>query len=309
MTASSPQGGYDISRLCRLSQQSRAGYYRHFQASKPKQEEIEVRDQIQRLCLGDRHSGYRRVAAALRHEGRCVNAKRVLRLMRKDNLLCLRKRAFKPVTTQSRHGLPVAANLARGLAVNRLDQLWVADITYIRLQEQFVYLAVVLDAYSRKVVGYALEGQMLGKLTVAALTMAIEARRPQPGTLIHHSDRGVQYACAAYVDLLDAHGIVASMSRAGNPYDNARVESFLKTLKKEEADGRGYRNLKEARTLIVRFIDEVYNAKRLHSALSYLPPDVFEARQRAKLAGTEPAAAAESKDGFSRQAEIFGDGR
>jgi putative transposase len=178
--------------MCVLAGVSRAGYYRHWAASAPRQEETGVRDAIQRLALAHPHYGYRRIAAQLRREGFAVNHKRVLRLMREDNLLCLRKRAFVPATTDSRHGWRVVANLARGMVLTGLDQLWVADITYIRLQEEFAFLAIVLDAFSRRVVGWALDTHLQASLAIAALTMALAARRPEPGSLIHHSDRGVQ---------------------------------------------------------------------------------------------------------------------
>jgi transposase InsO family protein len=255
MTTSLPQGELTIERMCALAGVSRAGYYRHWRASVPRQEETAVRDAIQRLALEHRHYGYRRIAAQLRREGLAVNRKRVLRLMREDNLLCLRGRSFVPVTTCSRHDWRIVPNLARGLVPTGLDQLWVADITYIRLQEQFAYLAVVLDAFSRRVVGWALRTHLEASLAVAALSMALAARRPPPGSLIHHSDRGVQYACGDYSALLKAHDIAPSMSRIGNPYDNAKAESFMKTLKQEEVDGRLYRNADHARQTIGSFIE------------------------------------------------------
>ena len=277
MTPSRSQGEIGIERLCGLSGVSRAGYYRHWQASAPRREETGLRDAIQRLALANRHYGYRRIGALLGREGWQVNHKRVLRLMGEDNLLCLRKRPFVPQTTDSRHGWRVVPNLARGMEVTGLDQLWVADITYVHLAEEFGYLAIVLDAFSRKVVGWALEAHLQASLAMAALGMALRARRPAPGSLIHHSDRGVQYACGDYTALLKAHDIQPSMSRVGNPYDNAQAESFMKTLKVEEVDGSGYRDLADARQRIGSFIDDTYNRQRLHSALDYLSPEEYEA--------------------------------
>jgi transposase InsO family protein len=277
MTALLPQGEHTIVRLCALAGVSRAGYYRHWAASAPRQAETCARDVIQRVALANRFYGYRRVTFELQRDGLVVNHKRVLRLMREDNLLCLRKRAFVPVTTNSNHGWRVVPNLARGMQLTAIDQLWVADITYIRLQEEFAFLAIVLDAFSRRVIGWALEKHLQASLATAALTMAITARRPQPGSLIHHSDRGVQYACNDYTALLAAHDIQASMSRIGNPYDNAKAESFMKTLKCEQVDGSSYRDVDQARCSIGSFIEDVYNHRRLHSALGYRPPAEFEA--------------------------------
>jgi transposase InsO family protein len=266
-----------VERMCALAGVSRAGYYRHWQTSAPRQEETAVRDAIQRVALANRRYGYRRITAQLRRQGLVVNHKRVLRLTRADNLLCLRRRSFVPVTTDSRHGWRVVPNLARGMIPTGLDQLWVADITYVHLLEEFAYLAIVLDAFSRRVVGWALERHLQASLAIAALTMALAERQPAYGSLIHHSDRGVQYACNDYTAVLDRHGIQASMSRVGNPYDNAQAESFMKTLKQEEVDGRDYRDIRCARREIGNFIEQVYNRQRLHSALGYRPPAEFEA--------------------------------
>jgi transposase InsO family protein len=200
----------------------------------------------------------------------------VRRLMREDNLLCLRAKPFVPYTTNSRHDFPIVPNLVRGLVPTGIDQIWVADITYIRLATQFIYLAVVLDAHSRKVIGWALADHLEASLAVEALDMALTARRPAPG-LIHHSDRGVQYACHEYGERLEAHGIRTSMSRAGNPYDNAKAERFMRTLKEEEVNAKTYATIEQARADIGAFIENVYNRGRLHSALGYKPPVEFEA--------------------------------
>jgi putative transposase len=272
-----PQGELSIERMCALAEVNRASYYRHWRQAAPRREETALRDVLQHLAVAHRHYGYRRLTALVRREGWAVNHKRVLRLLRTDNLLCLRRRAFVPATTDSRHGWRVVPNLARGMQLTDLDQLWVADITYVRLLEEFAFLAVVLDAFSRRVIGWAVEIHLRASLALAALRMALAARRPRPGSLIHHSDRGVQYACGDYSALLATYGIQPSMSRIGSPYDNAKAESFMKTLKQEEVDGRAYRDADEARGCIGTFIEEVYNRQRLHSALAYLSPAEFEA--------------------------------
>jgi len=277
MTTSLPQGDPTIARMCSLAGVSRAGYYRNWAACEPLREATAVRDMVQRVALAEKHYGYRRVAVELRRAGLVVNHKRVLRLMREDNLLCLRRRAFVPATTDSNHGWRVVPNLTHGIVLTGIDQLWVADITYIRMLEEFAYLAVMLDAFSRRVIGWALEAHLQARMAIAALTMALAARRPAPGSLIHHSDRGVQYACADYATILEAHDIRPSMSRIGCPYDNAKAESFMKTLKQEEVDGTSYRDIDHARSAIGAFFEDVYNRRRLHSALAYRPPAEFEA--------------------------------
>jgi transposase InsO family protein len=241
---------------------------------------MELRDAIQRIALEMLCYGRRRITKELRRRGWTVNGKRVYRLMREDNLLCVRRRRFI-VTTDSDHELPVYPNLARQMVLTDVDQLWVADITYIRLREEFVFLAVILDAYSRRVIGWELGRTLEKELPLSALRMALSRRTISAG-LVHHSDRGVQYASHAYTDLLKSHGIQISMSRKGNPWDNAACESFIKTLKYEEVYRSEYRDLSEARASIQRFLEQVYNRKRLHSALGYLPPAEFEAQLAAR---------------------------
>lgn len=268
------QGGLSVLELCQLAGVSRASYYRRWQMRKPTEEQMAVRDRVQGLALRYRHYGYRPITTLLKREGWIVNHKRVLRLMREDNLLSLRRRKFV-LTTDSDHDWQVYPNLARRMHVNGLDQLWVADITYVRLHREFIYLAVILDVYSRRVVGWSISRSLDSTVAQQALASAIQKRRPKPG-LVHHSDRGWQYACRQYVGLLDRHGIQASMSRAGNPYDNAFAETFMKTLKAEEVDARRYSSFQEAEQSIGSFIESFYNTERLHSALGYRSPADFE---------------------------------
>lgn len=235
---------------------------------------MDLRDQIQRIALASPCYGWRRVTVELRRRGWTVNHKRVRRIMREDNLLCLRRKKIV-VTTDSNHNRPVYPNLAASMVVSDINQLWVADITYIWLEGEFVYLAVVLDAHSRRVIGWALDRTLEGHLAIAALQMALRRRSPTAG-LVHHSDRGIQYASKDYTDLLKEHRIAISMSRKGNPYDNATCESFLKTLKYEEVYRQEYRDLGEVLASIGGFIECVYNERRLHSALGYCPPSEFE---------------------------------
>jgi transposase InsO family protein len=235
---------------------------------------MDLRSQIQRIALRWPAYGYRRVHAELRRRGWSVNHKRILRLMRADNLLCLRRRKFI-LTTDSKHGLPIYSNLADAMVLTGIDQLWVADITYIRLRLEFVYLAVLLDAFSRRCIGWALQRTLEAALVLEALRMALTRRRPRPG-LVHHSDRGVQYASHDYTAQLEQRGIRISMSRAATPYDNAQAESFIKTLKYEEVYRTEYHNLQEAKASLGEFLEKIYNQERLHSALGYRPPLEFE---------------------------------
>jgi transposase InsO family protein len=266
--------GLTIREMCEAAAVSRASYYRSWRKKEPKQEELALRDAIQRLAMRHRRCGYRPLTRWLKREGWIVNHKRVLRLMGEDNLLSIRRRRFV-LTTDSGHGWRVYPNLARHMVPGGINQLWVSDITYVRLQQEFIYLAVILDVYSRRVVGWSISRHLDSSFAVQALEGALKRRRPAPG-LIHHSDRGVQYASAEYVKRLERRGITISMSRPGNPYDNAFAESFMKTLKVEEVDGRHYRDFDEATSSIASFIEEVYNSERLHSALDYLSPMEFE---------------------------------
>ena len=278
--------GLTVERMVELARISRASFYRFEQdAISGGDADMDVRDAIQRIALEWPCYGRRRITRELHRRGWLVNWKRVYRLMREDNLLCVRKRKFV-VTTDSNHGNRIWPNLTRGMVLSDIDQLWRADITYIRLREEFVFLAVVLDAYSRRVIGWALDRTLEDELTLSALQMALSRRVAGP-ELVHHSDRGSQYASRDYTGLLRENGIRISMSRKGNPWDNAACESFMKTLKNEEVHRNEYRDLAEARREISMFLDKVYNQKRLHSAIGYLPPAEFEAN----LAAQKEAAA------------------
>jgi putative transposase len=266
--------GLSIERMVKLGRVSRSGFYRFQDAEPGPDRDMDLRDAIQRIAVEWPSYGRPRITAELRRRGWQVNPKRVYRLMREDNLLCVRRRKFV-VTTDSNHGRKVYSNLARNMILTATDQLWRADITYIRLRDEFVFLAVILDAYSRRVIGWALDRTLEDELTLSALRMALACRTVQPG-LVHHSDRGTQYVSTDYTDLLQEHRITISMSRRGNPWDSAACESFMKTLKYEEVLRNEYRNLTEARASIREFLEKIYNQKRLHSALGYLPPAEFE---------------------------------
>jgi transposase InsO family protein len=254
---------------------SRASFYRFGEeGSKKVDRDMDLRDAIQRIALQWPSYGRPRITAELKRQGWRVGPNRVRRLMREDNLLCVRKGKFV-VTTDSNHGRKVYPNLTAEMELSRINQLWVADITYIRLETEFVYLAVVIDAFSRRVIGWALDRSLEDDLPIEALRMALDQRQPASG-LVHHSDRGSQYASCDYTDLLKAHECQISMSHKASPWENGGCESWMKTLKYEEVFRQEYRDLAEARSCLQRFIEKVYNQQRLHSALGYRPPAEFE---------------------------------
>ena len=272
--------------MCQLAGVSRASYYRHVNEVAPEEAEMAARTAIQEVVLAHhRRCGYRRVTMELHRRGMGINHKRVLRIMREDNWLAIRYRKFI-LTTDAQHDCQVYFNLAARMTVSGVNQLWIADITYIRLQREFVYLAVVIDRFSRKAIGWALDRTLAARLTVAALQRAIQQRQPPPG-VVHHSDQGVQYACNDYVELLQTYGMVPSMSRPANPYDNAACESFMKTLKQEEIYCNQYADFDELSQHLEEFIGAYYNRLRLHSALGYRSPEEFE-RDAAAAAPASP---------------------
>jgi transposase InsO family protein len=272
-----------IRRLCELVGAGRTWWYTHPSSAEMATRDTALRDAIERIVLVFPGYGYRRVTAALRRDGWDVNHKRVLRVMRQEALLCQLQRRFV-VTTDSAHALRTYPNLLAATDLAGPDQAWVADITYVRLPTTFVYLACLLDAWSRRCVGWHLSRWIDTDLALAALERAIAERRPAPG-LIHHSDRGVQYASAAYTARLHDAGAQVSMAAVGNPYDNAKAESFFKTLKREEVYLNHYQTVQEAEENLGRFIADIYNAKRLHSSLGYRPPIEFEANYLATVRG------------------------
>jgi putative transposase len=275
------QGGLSVERMCQLSQVSRASFYRYLRRGWQAEEEMALRSAVQNVVIQHRwRYGYRRVTVELRTQGMVANHKRIARIMREDNLLTVREQWFRPPG----HSLRVARvhlNLAGRMTLSGPNQLWAADITYVRLTREFVYLAVVLDVFSRKVIGWALGRGLKAQLPLSALEQAIADRKPPPG-VVHHSDQGVQYGSREYMQKLRDHRMLPSMSRPGNPYDNATCESFLKTIKREEIYASEYRDFEDLCQKVEEFIDRYYNRSRLHSALGYCSPEEFENRRKTK---------------------------
>jgi transposase InsO family protein len=286
--------------MCELAQVSRASFYRNWERKAPREAEAALRDAAQKAALKHRGYGYRRLAALLERDGFCVGREKVRRILKEDNLLAIRRRKFV-ATTDSAHRFRVHQNLAESVELTGIDQLWVADITYIRLRQEFVFLAVVLDAYSRKVIGWQLGRKLDTSLPLGALEMAIASRRPRPG-LMHHSDRGTQYASNRYVQRLEAIGASISMSRPARPWENGKCESFMNTLKREEIDARRYTSFSELQAHVEEFVDQIYNRVRLHSALNYQSPVEFESSLAQGGEQWSPAALS-----FSRHEEIYPD--
>lgn len=290
------QGHASIERMCELGKVSRAGFYRDWQERQPDEAEVAVRDVIQKAALARRSYGYRRITPFVQRAGIAVGEGVVRRILQSDNLLAIRKRKFKP-TTNSEHGFTVYPNLAQYVEIKAINQLWVADITYLRLGREFVYLAVVLDVFSRRVVGWSLGRSLQTTLPLAALNQAIQDRQPGAG-LVHHSDRGSQYASNDYVKRLEEARMVISMSRPARPWENAYCESFMSTLKREQVSCPRYATMDDLQTQMTEFIDQFYNVQRLHSALAYCSPEEFENKQVA----VPPAGMS-----FPRHEEIYPD--
>lgn len=288
--------------MCALAGVSRAGYYRHLEATVPDEAEMVVRVSIQEVVLAHhRRYGYRRVTHELHRRGMIINHKRVQRIMQEDNLLAIRYRKYI-LTTDSRHDFQVYVNLAARMTLTGINQLWITDITYIRLRAEFVYLAVVLDRYSRKVIGWSLDRTLAARIAVTALQHAITERHPPPGVVVH-SDQGIQFACTEFNEVMQANQMIASMSRPANPYDNAACESFMKTLKQEEIYCNPYRNFDELFAHVEEFLETYYNRLRLHSALGYQTPEEFEAAAMATAANGNPSAATMKYFSAARRAD------
>jgi putative transposase len=297
------QGNVTIERMCTASGVSRAGFYRHWEEKEPDEVQMHLRDAVQRESLKHPSYGAPKLTRMLRQQGFTVSVSRVSRIRREDNLLAIRRRKFVR-TTDSEHDFLVYPNLAEHLQLTAINQLWVADITYLRLGAEFVYMAVVLDAFSRRVLGWAVERSLHTALPLAALERAIATRPPMAG-LVHHSDRGSQYASHDYVDRLEKYGILSSMSRPGRPWENARCERFMRTMKEEEIQVRQYRSLEQLQANIEDFIENFYNRTRMHAALDFLSPEEFE-----KQAANPPVTAAVPPVAglsFRRHREIYPD--
>jgi len=275
---------FNIYKICSIIGVNRSSFYKWKNQPILRDNNLYLKKEIQGIALEFPFYGYRRITKELERRSIDINHKKVLRIMKEDNLLCRRKKQFKPVTTQSNHGLKIYPNLIENIKVTGLNQVWVADITYIRLVNEFIYLAAILDIFSRKCIGWALSRDINTLLVLNALEMAISKRRfLRFINLIHHSDRGVQYASRDYVEMLQQNGIQISMSRSGNPYDNAFAESFNKTIKVEEVYINEYETFEEAYKNIRHFIDLVYNKKRIHSGINYVTPEEFEREVLAKI--------------------------